>query len=114
MKRKFAWILIAQFIVAATSLAALGEKRLGQGPVDRVNASSRTLTIGQVEYSVPMRCKPRRESGTLVPLAELRGAVQPGKALVAVDDIDFVQFEAVLKAGGWEMTRITVLDGTPR
>jgi hypothetical protein len=44
----------------------------------------------------------------------LRGAVQPGKALVAVDDIDFVQFEAVLKAGGWEMTRITVLDGTPR
>ncbi|MCS5636882.1 MAG: hypothetical protein NZ990_10215 [Myxococcota bacterium] len=114
MKRKLAWILIAQFALAAASVAALGEKRTGQGAVDQVNATARTLTIGQVEYAVPMRCKPRRESGTLVPLAELRGAVQPGQVLVAVNDIDFVQFEAVLKAGGWEMTKITVLDGAAR
>ena len=114
MKKKLAWILIAQFALAASSLAALGEKRAGQGPVDQVNATSRTLTIGQIEYSVPMRCKPRRESGSLVPLAQLRGAMKTGQALVAVNEIDFIQFEAILKAGGWEMTKITVLDGVPR
>ena len=114
IRRNFTWVLIAQFALAAASLAALGEKRTGQGPIDRVNATARTLTIGQIEYSVPMRCKPRKESGGLVPLAELRGAIQPGQALVAVSEIDFIQFEAILKADGWEMTKITVLDGVPR
>jgi len=113
MRRRLTWILIAQFFLAAASLSAPGEKRTGQGPVDQVNATARTLTIGQIEYSVPMRCKPRKESGERVALAELRGATQKGQALVAVNEIDFIRFEAVLKTDGWEMMEITVLDGVP-
>ena len=62
-------------------------------------------------YGVPISCEARRLSGALVPLAELRGAIHPQADLVATNEIDFVRFEAVRKPAGWEMVKITVLDG---
>ena len=98
-----------QFFTASATMA--DEKTKGHGPIDEVNAATRTITVNQKVYTVPLRCDVRRTSGAKVALAELRGALRPGAALVASNEIDFIRFEAVKKAGVWEMVEVTVLDG---
>jgi hypothetical protein len=111
MKKVLIWIPIAYLLCLSASLALALEKRTGHGPVDQANAGARTITVNQEIYDVPIRCKARRVFGAIVPLAELRGAMRPGAALVPTNEIDFIRFEAVKKASGWEMVKITVLDG---
>jgi hypothetical protein len=110
--------LLAAFSVASWLLLVAGsvsaqDKLQGYGPVDHVNAGTRVISVNQREYSVPVRVRPTRESGAVVPLAELRGVLRPGDDLVASNDIDFVQFEAVKKPRGWQMVKITILERKP-
>jgi len=112
MKKSLLWLAIASLLLCLDSGVSLAlEKRSGHGPIDKVNAGERTITINQETYGVPISCEARRLSGALVPLAELRGAIHPQADLVATNEIDFVRFEAVRKPAGWEMVKITVLDG---
>ena len=111
MKKSLFWLAMAYLLCFDASLSAALEKRIAHGPVDKVNAGERTITVNQETYNVPIRCKARRTSGALVPLAELRGAMQSEQDLVATNEIDFIRFEAVEKPAGCEMVKITVLDG---
>jgi hypothetical protein len=110
--------LLAVFSVASLMFLAAGsvsaqEKLRGYGFVDHVNAGTRIISVNQREYSVPIHVRPTRESGAVVPLAELHGVLRPPDALVASGNIDFVRFEAVKKRDVWQMVKITVLDGVP-
>ncbi len=112
MKKSLLWLAIASLLFCLDSSVSLAlERRTGHGPIDKVNAGERTITVNQETYSVPIRCEARRATGALVPLAELRGALRPEADLVAMNEIDFVRFEAIKKPAGWEMVKITVLDG---
>lgn len=98
-----------QFFTASATMA--DDEIEGHGPIDEVNAATRTIMVNQKVFTVPLRCDVRRTSGAKVALAELRGALRPGTALVASNEIDFIRFEAVKKSGVWEMVEVTVLDG---
>lgn len=111
MKRLFLATAIASLQFFTASGTAADDKIKGHGPIDEVNAATRTITVNQEVYNVPLRCDVRRSSGAKVALAELRGALRPGAALVASNEIDFIRFKAVKRAGIWEMVEVTVLEG---
>jgi hypothetical protein len=113
VRKPIAWILCAISFLLFTTSAQAGEKRRGEGVIDQVNAGSRTITVQSEEYSVPLDCKIIRESGSITPLAQLRGIMNSGKGIVPASEVDFVRFEAVKKPGGWEMISVTLLDEAP-
>lgn len=112
MKKSLLWLAIASLLFSlAPGLSIALERRTGHGPIDKVNPGERTITVNQETYSVPIRVEARRASGALVPFAELRGALRPKADLVATNEIDFIRFQAIKKPAGWEMLKITVLEG---
>lgn len=113
MKKAITWILGTCFLLLFATSAQAEEKRRGQGLVDQVNAGTRTITVESQEYSVPLNCKITRESGSITPLAKLRGIMNADQGMVPDSDVDFVRFEAVKKPGGWAMVKITLLDEIP-
>jgi hypothetical protein len=113
MRKATTWILGAFFIVFFATGAQADEIRRGSGIIDQVNAGTRTITVNSQEYSVPLDCKITRESGSITPLAKLRGMREAGNGLVPSSELDYVRFEAIKKPGGWAMVKITVLDEIP-
>jgi hypothetical protein len=113
MRKATTWILGAFFIVFFATGAQADEIRRGSGIIDQVNAGTRTITVESQEYSVPLNCKITRESGSITPLAKLRGTMNAGQGMVSTSDADFVRFEAVKKPGGWQMVKLTVIDEVP-
>ena len=113
MRKATTWILGAFFIVFFATGAQADEIRRGSGIIDQVNAGTRTITVESQEYSVPLNCKITRESGSITPLAKLRGIMNAGQGMVSDSDVDFVRFEAVKKPGGWQMVKLTVMDEVP-
>ena len=113
MRKPITWILGTCFLLLFATSAQAEEKRRGQGIVDQVNAGTRTITVESQEYSVPLNCKITRESGSITPLAKLRGMREAGNGLVPSSELDYVRFEAIKKPGGWAMVKITVLDEIP-
>jgi hypothetical protein len=113
VRKPITWILGTCFLLLFATSAQAEEKRRGQGIVDQVNAGTRTITVESQEYSVPLNCKITRESGSITPLAKLRGIMNAGQGIVSTSDVDFVRFEAVKKPGGWQMVKLTVMDEVP-
>ena len=113
MRKALSGFAIVLLVLVGSVAAHAQERERGYGPIDHVNAATRVISVNLREYTVPVRIKATRPSGGTVPLAELRGAMRPGDALVAIDEVDFVRFEAVKKRDVWQMVKITVLDGVP-
>lgn len=113
MRKATTWILGAFFIAFFATGAQADEIRRGAGIIDQVNAGTRTITVQSEEYSVPRDCKITRESGSITPLAKLRGIGKAGNGLVLSSELDYVRFEAIKKPGGWAMVKITLLDEIP-
>jgi len=107
------WILGACFFVLFATGTQADDIRRGSGIIEQVNAGTRTITVESQEYSVPLNCKITRESGSITPLAKLRGIMNAGQGMVSDSDVDFVRFEAVKKPGGWQMVKLTVMDEVP-
>ena len=98
MRKPITWILGTCFLLLFATSAQAG---------------TRTITVESQEYSVPLNCKITRESGSITPLAKLRGIMNADQGMVPDSDVDFVRFEAVKKPGGWAMVKITLLDEIP-
>ncbi len=113
MTKALSGFAIVLLVLVGSVAAHAQERERGYGPIDHVNAATRVISVNLREYTVPVRIRATRPSGVVVPLAELRVARRPGDALVSLNDIDFVRFEAVKKRDVWQMVKITVLDEVP-
>jgi len=115
IRMSFAFFMI--FLAFGTPAEAkdrnVRDVRKGEGIVDKVNAGSRTIMVNLEEYAVPLDCEINRESGEVVALAKLRGAMRPGLPLVETSEVDFVMFRAIKGRSGWAMTKIVLLDEVP-
>jgi hypothetical protein len=111
---RMSFAFFAIFLASGTPAEAKDrDVRKGEGIVDKVNAGGRTIMVNLEEYAVPLDCEINRESGEVVALAKLRGAMRPGLPLVETSEVDFVVFKAVKERSGWAMTKIVLLDEVP-
>jgi hypothetical protein len=104
--------LVSTLLVLALPASA-DDWRAGQAVVSEVDTSERTITLDGEVFRVPALCRISAVSGTRVPLSTLRVATRPGVRIVPMNEVDYVHYEAVQKRRGWEMVRITILDGMP-
>lgn len=86
------------------------DTRSGLAMVSSVDVAGRRLVIDEVTYRVDDRTSIRRESGQAATLASIRAPVPAPGQLIAVNEVDFIRFEAVEKSGTWMMRVITILE----
>jgi hypothetical protein len=111
--RFFEIAVLVSTLVAFTLTASADDWKTGRAPVDSVDTIARTITLDGESYRVPTSCRIARASGVRTSLSALRVAIRPGMALVPVNEIDYVRYEAIQRGGIWEMVEIEILERAP-
>lgn len=102
---------IGQRSVRGGRITTQDEQRTGTSMVLKVDVGGKSLVVDDEVYFVREDTKITRSSGMLAELGDIR-APQPGpNQILALDQSDFIKFEAKRSGRNWVMTWIEILPG---